>query len=402
MFNVRLNPGIGDMVFLTRVFCCFVIACFVVVNDFSGWVVLAFFIPNILMLWFLRGKVEWWRIYFLEQYFIDLFVVTWALFFFKSDVFLVFYCLFVIFARYQGGAVFGKVYLVICVLLYVVALWLFGEGNFFKPLALHITLKPMFFILSFYLGALLRDVWKEKNIAIESLESRLKSKDQLLSTLAHELRTPLTLIRTSSDILLDESEGESSKTQMSFLKTISDSTMRLIAIVEDILAQIKAESSLLKMDIQSIDLRKVVKHVVSNLEPILAQEEQTLRCSYPKLSNKALADEKWIEQALVNLVHNASKYVGHGGSVLISITENEQWFVVSVIDDGVGINDLNSMQIFSQLENNDDEYQSYEGGAGIGLSIVKYVIERHGGKLYVGTVPGLGTTLSFTLPKEHN
>jgi len=402
MFNIRLNPGIGDMVFLTRVFCCLIIGIFVLANDFSGWLITAFFVPNIGILWFLRSKVEWWRIYFLEQYFIDFIIVTWAFFLFQSDVFLVFYCLLIIFARYQGGVAFGKVYLVFCMVLYTVALWLLGEGDFFEPLALHIALKPLFFLFSFYIGALLRDVWKEKNITIESLESRLKSKDQLLSTLAHELRTPLTIIRTSSDILLDESKDTFNNTQINFLNTISDSTMRLISIVEDILAQIKAESSLLKMDMKSTDLRKVVKHVVSNLEPVLAKEKQSIRCSYPKLSNKALADEKWIEQALVNLVHNASKFVGHGGSVLISITENEQWFVVSVIDDGVGIKDVNSLQIFSQLKNNEDEYQSYEGGAGIGLSIVKYVIERHGGKLYVGTVPGLGTTLSFTLLKENS
>ncbi|MGH1543378.1 MAG: sensor histidine kinase [Arenicella sp.] len=400
MFKVRLNPGIGDMVFLTRIFCCFVIVCFVLSHNFSGWLVPAFFIPNLVILWFLRRRVEWWKIYFLEQYFIDVLVTTWALFFFKNDVFLVFYCLFVLFARYQGGDSFGKIYVVICIVSYEVGLWLSQTGGFAEPLILSIALKPMFFVLSYYLGALLRDVWKEKNIAIESLESRLKNKDQLLSTLAHELRTPLTLIRSSSDILLDGRSGKVNETQSNFLNTISDSTMRLISIVEDILAQIKAESSLLKMDIQSIDLRKLVRHVVSSLEPILAQDEQTLRCSYPKLISKTLADEKWIQQALINLIHNASKYIGHGGSILVSITENEQWFVVSVIDDGAGITDVNSMQIFSKLQNNDDEYQSYEGGAGIGLSIVKYVVEQHSGKLYVGTVPGLGTTLSFTLPKE--
>ena len=402
MFNVKLNPGIGDMVFLTRIFCCFVIICFVAINHFSGWQALLLLIPNLLLLWFLRRRVEWWKIYFLEQYFIDSVVVVWAMFFFESDVFLVLYCLLILFARYQGGNTFGKFYAFACIVIYEVGFWLLGSGGSSERLLLSVFLMPVFFAFSCYLGAQLRDVWKEKNIAIESLESRLKNKDQLLSTLAHELRTPLTLIRTSSDILLEERSGEVNKAQTNFLKTINDSTMRLISIVEDILAQIKAESSLLKMDVQLVDLRKLVRDVVSSLDPILIKQEQTLRCSYPKIISKTLADEKWIQQALINLIHNASKYIGHGGSILVSITENEQWFVVSVVDDGAGINDINTMQIFSKLQNNDSDYQSYEGGAGIGLSIVKYVIEQHGGKLYVGTVPGLGTTLSFTLPKEQN
>ncbi len=101
---------------------------------------------------------------------------------------------------------------------------------------------------------------------------------------------------------------------------------------------------------------------------------------------------------MINLVHNASKHVDYQGTILITIKENEHYFVISVIDNGDGIDDRDLMSVFSG-NNGNSHNELYESGSGIGLSIVQHIVEKHSGKFYVGTVPGLGATLSFTLPK---
>ncbi len=399
MLKLKFNPGIGEMVFLTRLFLCTLITFLSLTQGLAGWLIVVLSIVNVSFLSFFRRKKGWWRNYFLQQYFLDALFATWAVFFFDSEIFLTFFCLFIIFSRYQGGRFFGKVFMCYFFLVYFLSFLYMNTQTYTLLLFSSVLLVAAMMVFSFYLGSLLCNIALEKNILIEELEIRVKDKDRLLSTLAHELRTPLTMIISASDILLGEVKSSINKTQFNFLNNINSNALRLVAIVEDILAQIKSEKSLLKIALTETDIRNVVKDVVVNMKAILAKKEQYIRCSYPRLLTSVLADEKWLHQALVNLVHNASKYIDNGSCILINVKENEQYLVISVVDDGSGIEDVNKMKIFSDSQENDD-YRSYEGGAGIGLSIVKHIVEQHKGKLYVGTVPGLGTTLSFTLPKR--
>jgi signal transduction histidine kinase len=398
MYNINVNTGIDAMVFSARAFLFFLMAVFCLLNDFSGWPLLLFYCVNLLGLNLLKRNLDWDDSLYLNQYFLDALACIFSIFLFDANVFLVLCCFFIIFSRYQGGSTFGSLVTVFFILCFSAGTWLSFNGGGLS-ITLDFVISFIFMVFSLHLGSLLSSLYSEKNAAIESLEIRMKNKDRLLSTLAHEIRTPLTMVVSSSDILMEEIEPNVNETQFGFLSAIHDSALRLVGIVEDILAQIKAEKSLLKINAGPMDIRKLVKQVVANMSPILSKKEQYIRCSYPKLLTSALGDEKWVHQALVNLVHNASKYIGFGGNILINVKENEQYFVVSVIDDGLGIDDMNKTNIFSEASV-DDNYRSYEGGAGIGLSIVKHIIEQHGGKLYVGTVPGVGTTLSFTLPKS--
>jgi len=134
--------------------------------------------------------------------------------------------------------------------------------------------------------------------------------------------------------------------------------------------------------------------------PFIDSRDQKLKYTYPNLLSKTIADENWIQQVLINLIHNASKHVGTNGRIIISVTENEQCIVVSVSDDGSGIVNKEKPKIFSEFYQGSESEDENMDGVGLGLSIVKNVIEKHNGKVYVGSVAGLGTTLSFTLPKE--
>ena len=254
--------------------------------------------------------------------------------------------------------------------------------------------------LSIFLYVLSRDTISELNAGIEAQQTQIDGKNKLLSTLAHELRTPLAVIKTSTEIILEERPGKINPTQKRFLTSTLDNTMRMVHFVDTILASIKVEYAWFRMNRKPMDVRIVIKKVCTDLSPFIDSLEQELKYTYPNLLSRTIADENWIQQVLINLIHNASKHVGKDGRIIISVTENEQCIVVSVSDDGSGIVNQEKPKIFSDFYQGRETEDENMDGAGLGLSIVKNVIEKHNGKVYVGSVAGLGTTLSFTLPKE--
>ncbi len=259
-----------------------------------------------------------------------------------------------------------------------------------------------FTLLSYLLFRSVQESEAELNAEIDALQAQIDGKNKLLSTLAHELRTPLAVIKTSSEILLEERPGEINPTQRRFLKAVQDNTLRMVRFADSILASIKVEYAWFRMKKREKDIRPVIKKVCGDLEPFIQSRNQTLKYNYPSLLSKTIIDDNWIQQVLINLIHNASKHVGDGGRIVISVNENEQCVVVSVSDDGSGIVNNDKPKIFSEFYQGKDNQEISEenfDGVGLGLSIVKNVIEKHGGNVYMGSVSGVGTTLSFTLPK---
>ncbi len=247
-----------------------------------------------------------------------------------------------------------------------------------------------------------RETEKSLREEIEAQQAQIDGKNKLLSTLSHELRTPLAVIKTSSEILLEERPGPLNAVQRRFLKAVQDNTIRMAGFVDSILASIKVEYAWFRMKKKEMDIRPVIKKVCNDLEPFISAREQSIRYTYPNLLSRAVIDDNWIQQVLINLIHNASKHLGGGGRIIVSVNENEQCIVVSVSDDGTGIVNDEKPKIFSEFYQGKDSPHAVEenfDGVGLGLSIVKNVIEKHGGDVYVGSVSGLGTTLSFTLPK---
>jgi len=262
-----------------------------------------------------------------------------------------------------------------------------------------VVLVPVVF-LSFLLNKFKIETEFDLKAEIDAQQKQIDGKNKLLSTLSHELRTPLAVIKTSTEIILEERPGEINTTQKRFLTATLDNTMRMVRFVDTILASIKVEYAWFRMNKKPMDIRTVIKKVCNDLLPFITSRDQTLKYTYPNLISKTIADENWIQQVLINLIHNASKHVGKKGRIIISVTENEQCVVVSVSDDGSGITNQEKPKIFSEFYQGSESKDENMEGVGLGLSIVKNVIEKHGGKVYVGSVAGLGTTLSFTLLKE--
>ncbi len=227
---------------------------------------------------------------------------------------------------------------------------------------------------------------------------KLDATTDTLATISHEFRTPLTMIRSSCQILRDERPGALTPVQRRFLGTIDENTSRLIRLSDELLARMKIHSSWLTVQLAELDIRPIVKNVVDTMSPFAEQRSRHLRYSYPHILSPVLADSKWIHQVLVNLIHNAIKYTESGGSVIVSVKENEEYAVVSVSDDGLGVWTTDTTDVFRKYFQEDRNVEAGSEGAGLGLAIVKQVIEKHKGKVYVSTVAGMGSTFSFTLP----
>ncbi|MDA3955969.1 sensor histidine kinase KdpD [Oceanispirochaeta sp.] len=238
-----------------------------------------------------------------------------------------------------------------------------------------------------------KQTWQEEQ---NSLLRKIKRKNELLSTMTHELRTPLSVLRTSLDILLEERPGPLTEQQQILLESSVDNVLRLIRFSNSILAVVKIDSSGFKLSRSPADLRTIIRSVCREMKPWMNERGVELRYSYPNLLRKVMIDPTWIGQVLINLIHNAGKHLNRDGRVDVSVIDNKSSLVVSVADNGRGIENTDKPHIFVEFYQGRDEERL--DGAGLGLTIVRDVIHMHGGEVYVSSVEGLGTTLSFTLP----
>lgn len=236
----------------------------------------------------------------------------------------------------------------------------------------------------------------------ENLERKFSQRAELLSTLAHEIRTPLTVIRSSAAILAEDRAGSLMPDQERFVRGILSNAQRLTTLTENILAGLKIENWHETLRLRPTNVRRVVISIVRSVEPVLSAREQSIRYVFPSLLSMARADPEWIGQVLVNLIHNATKYTPTGGAIEITVNENEHFIVVSVFDNGRGIGDRNRPDLFARYVQEDPSAPGSDEGAGLGLAIVRRIVQLHGGEVHVASNRGHGTTVSFTLQKVIN
>ncbi|MEA3339194.1 MAG: HAMP domain-containing sensor histidine kinase [Chloroflexota bacterium] len=227
------------------------------------------------------------------------------------------------------------------------------------------------------------------------LEQSVQVRSDRLSMLSHEIRTPLTLMSASLELLFDESAGPLTEQQRTFLQTIYQNEERIATLAQNLLTQARLESGVFSPQAQSVDLRRVVRLVVNDLRILIEQRKQQIRTYYPQVLPPAQADPGLIRQVLINLIQNASRHTSEGGLIVVSIAQNDYALLVSVTDDGAGMGLEHRRQLFKRFSTTGADSGE---GAGLGLVIVKQIVEWHGGKVYVDTSLGRGTSFYFTLP----
>ena len=224
--------------------------------------------------------------------------------------------------------------------------------------------------------------------------------DKMLATLAHEIRTPLTIMQTTENVLMEQIPGPLNNRQKKFMESIYINTQRLITFSENMLTLLKLGQDWQPDLSKTIDLRFLTRQVVEMVQPMIQLRKQKIKYSFPSMVSRPYADEAWIRQVLVNLIHNASKHTEEQGTIVISLTQDDEQVVLTVSDNGQGLLGEGRETLFKEFYQEDHDLKTYQDGFGLGLAIVRAIIEKHHGHVYITSSKNLGTMVSFNLPAE--
>jgi signal transduction histidine kinase len=233
------------------------------------------------------------------------------------------------------------------------------------------------------------------NTMAEQLETKEKSRRQLLADIAHELRNPLSIIQGNLEAWLDGVITPSPDQ----VASVYDETVLLARLVTDLRDLSLAEAGQLKLYQNPTELGEFIFAEIASVQTRCQEKQISITAELPKGLPLVLIDKDRIRQVLHNLVDNALRYTSEGGSIEISAAyDKPRWVTVSVSDTGAGITRRDLPHVFDHFYKADRSRQRGHGGAGIGLAMVKLVVELHGGTVWVKTHKGKGTTFYFTLP----
>jgi len=228
----------------------------------------------------------------------------------------------------------------------------------------------------------------------ERLQQVDKLKDQFLANTSHELRTPLQGIIGLSEAMIDQMNTPD---QRENLAMIISSGRRLNSLVDDILDFSKLRNFDISLAQKPVDLASLVDVVLNSNKPLVRGKNLSLINAVSPDLPSALADENRLQQILYNLVGNAVKFT-ETGHIKVTASEKEDKLIIGVEDTGIGIPENKREVIFQEFEQGDGSISREYAGTGLGLSISKRLAELHGGKMWVESVIGKGSTFCFTLP----
>ena len=227
----------------------------------------------------------------------------------------------------------------------------------------------------------------------DALQQQEQARQSFMTDIAHELRNPLSVLRGNLEAIQD-GLLEPTPEQVS---TLHDQSVALSRLVEDLRTLSLAATGHLEIHRQEIDLRQVAEAVVAGFQPSAAERRISLSLQADELP-AVLADPERVGQALRNLIDNALRYTPPGGSVVVSLTAKGGQATVAVADTGGGVAPQDLPHVFDRFYRADRSRSRATGGSGVGLAIVKQLVEAQGGGVSAQSEPGRGSTFAFSLP----
>ena len=230
------------------------------------------------------------------------------------------------------------------------------------------------------------------------LEIANKHKSQFLANMSHELRTPLNAILGYTELIQDNIYGEVPDKIQEVLERLEQNGRHLLGLINAVLDLSKIEAGRLTLSINEYAIGEVIQTVFTSVEALAADKNLSLNVKVPPDLSVAKGDEQRIAQVLLNLLGNAIKFTDEG-EVRVDVTEDsDETFLVSVTDTGPGLSEADQKIIFDEFQQADDSNTREKSGSGLGLSIAKKIVEMHGGRIWVESDIGKGSTFRFTLP----
>jgi PAS domain S-box-containing protein len=236
--------------------------------------------------------------------------------------------------------------------------------------------------------------------AKEAAVSANKAKSSFLANMSHELRTPLNAIIGFSELVKDESVGELNGKQKEYLGYVWESGKHLLSLINDVLDLSKVEAGKMELELVEFDLQELLKKSLAFISEKAMRQEITLISDINEDLGIITADERKIKQVVFNLLSNAIKFTSKGGKVGIKAEKTgKNEALVSVWDNGIGVEAKDSYKVFSEFEQIISEYSRQYTGTGLGMPLSKKFIELHGGRMWFESEgKNKGANFYFTLP----
>lgn len=243
----------------------------------------------------------------------------------------------------------------------------------------------------------------------EQLEAANRGKSEFVSFVAHELKTPMTSIKGYADLLLGGMVGPLTDGQAGFLGTIRSNVDRMNTLVSDLNDVTKLQTDSMRIELAPVDLRSVIRQTLIPLSRQIEEKKQTLEQRVPDNLPLIHADQNRLIQVLTNMISNAYKYTPEGGNIVIGaeVVPN-QWdpkskktdlvMHIAVSDSGIGISEEDLAKLFTPYFRSTNQLALDQPGTGLGMTLTRGIIQKHGGQIWVESTLGTGSTFNFTLP----
>ena len=252
-------------------------------------------------------------------------------------------------------------------------------------------------VLAIQNARLFREI-EEKSKEIEAAN---RHKSEFLANMSHELRTPLNAIIGFSEVLGERLFGELNEKQSEYTDDILTSGRHLLSLINEILDLSKVEAGRMELELATFDLPLAIDNARTFVRERATKHGITLEVAIDERLGEFAGDERKIKQILLNLLSNAVKFTPEGGRIGISARQTNGAVEISVSDTGIGIAAEDQPRIFEEFRQVGTDYAHKSEGTGLGLTLAKKFIELHGGKIWVESEVGKGSTFTFTLPLKY-
>jgi signal transduction histidine kinase len=232
------------------------------------------------------------------------------------------------------------------------------------------------------------------------LEAASRHKSEFLANMSHELRTPLNAILGFSEVLAERMFGEVNEKQAEYLQDILSSGRHLLSLINDILDLSKVEAGRLELEVGRFHLPTALDNALTLVRERATRHGITLTQTVATGVGDIVADERKVKQILLNLLSNAVKFTSEGGRVGLTATAAEDVITIAVSDTGIGIAHEDQAAIFEEFRQVGRDDARKQEGTGLGLTLAKKFVELHGGRIWVQSQVGQGSTFTFTLPVQ--
>jgi signal transduction histidine kinase len=230
------------------------------------------------------------------------------------------------------------------------------------------------------------------------LEAASRHKSEFLANMSHELRTPLNAVIGFSEVLLQRMFGDLNAKQDEYLKDIYASGQHLLSLINDILDLSKIEAGRMELVPAPFHLPTALDNAVTLVKERAARHGITLQVDVDPQLGEIVGDERKVKQVVLNLLSNAVKFTPEGGRIRLKAAQTDGSVDIAVSDTGIGIAREDQAAIFEEFRQVGHDETRKQEGTGLGLTLAKKFVELHGGRIWVESEPGRGSTFTFTLP----